>query len=308
MIKFGKLNLNWDKNMKIKRRSKMNFGLIMRDIIFIIIGIMLSNNLMAQDGAALYKPCGACHTIGKGKSVGPDLKGISKRRTNEWLLKFIKAPLEMQQSGDAQAVAIFKEYNNVPMPPNQLTPDQINKILVYIDGAGANAIDPAKEALMRKIDTMLKKNAPMDIEKGKALFIGKKHFRNGGPSCIVCHNAGYDVSFGGGNLAKDLTKAYARLNGFTGIKGVLEIPPFASMADSYKISPLTELEIAYLQLYLKSTNSKYGKNPIFEIMILLRNGIVGVVILTFLIALIWNKRKKQSVNHEILKRQIRYSK
>jgi mono/diheme cytochrome c family protein len=294
--------------MKNKLNNTMKIRLILKNVIYIIFVILLSENLLAQDGAALYKPCGACHTIGKGKSVGPDLKGISKRRTNEWLLKFIKSPLEMQKSGDAQAVAIFKEYNNVPMPPNQLTPDQINKILVYIDGSGANAIDPAKEALMKFIDSMLKKNSSLDIEKGKAFFTGKKLFRNGGPSCIVCHNAGYDVSFGGGNLARDLTRAYSRLNGFAGIKGVLEIPPFASMADSYKNSPLTELEIAYLQLYLKSTNSKYGKNPLIEKLWLLRNGVMGGVIITFLIALIWYKRKRKSVNNDILQRQIRYSK
>jgi cytochrome c2 len=38
------------------------------------------------DGAQIYKAnCTACHMIGGGRLVGPDLQGITEKRTKDWL-------------------------------------------------------------------------------------------------------------------------------------------------------------------------------------------------------------------------------
>lgn len=95
----------------------------------------------APDAAKLYQVCSACHQIGKGRLVGPDLKGVTERRDREWLIRFIRNSQEVIQSGDAYAVKLFEEYNKIPMPPNNLTDEEINAILDYIEN-----YDPEKAA------------------------------------------------------------------------------------------------------------------------------------------------------------------
>jgi cytochrome c2 len=95
----------------------------------------------APDGAQLFQPCSACHKIGGGRLVGPDLKGVTERRDKAWLHRFIKNSQEMVQSGDATAVKLFEEHNKVPMPPANLTDEQIDIVLAYIEN-----YDPDKAA------------------------------------------------------------------------------------------------------------------------------------------------------------------
>lgn len=83
-----------------------------------------------------FAVCKACHTIGGGKLIGPDLKGVTDRHSEEWLIKFIQNSQEMVQAGDPDAVRLFEEYNKIPMPPNDLTPDQIRDLLLYIENGG----------------------------------------------------------------------------------------------------------------------------------------------------------------------------
>ena len=37
--------------------------------------------------------CNACHSIGEGKKIGPDLKGVTERREEAWLIKFIQSAI-----------------------------------------------------------------------------------------------------------------------------------------------------------------------------------------------------------------------
>ncbi len=83
-----------------------------------------------------FAVCKACHTIGGGKLVGPDLKGVTDRHDEEWLIKFIQNSTELIQSGDADAIKIFEENNNIPMPPNNLTDEQVKDLLLYINSGG----------------------------------------------------------------------------------------------------------------------------------------------------------------------------
>lgn len=286
-------------------KQKMN---ILALTSFLLTGLLIQQ-VTAQDGAALYKTCAACHTIGGGKTVGPDLKGITKRRTNDWLVQFIQSSGKLIKAGDPDAVAVFKQFNNIPMPDNALTVDQINKILAHIDGgSGGAAIDPKQAALQHKVDSMLKANSPLDILAGKELFNGERRFENGGASCTSCHNATYNNSGKGGILAKDLTKAYSRLGGFAGIKGIIASAPFPSMLATYKNHPVTEIENAQLQLFLKNTDEQNPIQPLVEKAWFLHAAmVVGLVILLAITGL-WFRRKRFSVNHAVLKRQEKYSK
>ncbi len=263
----------------------------------------------AQDGAALFKPCAACHTIGGGKTIGPDLKGITKRRTNEWLVKFIQSSTAMVKAGDPDAVAVLKQYNNIPMPDNALSTEHVNKLLEFIDaGAGSAAIDPKQAALQHQADSIIKLNSPLDIQAGKELFNGEQRLENGGAACVTCHNVTYNNIGKGGILAKDLTKAWSRLGGFAGLKGIIGLAPFPSMLETYKNHQVTEIENARLQLFLKNADEQNPVQHVAEKPWFLYSALVAGLFILMVIAGLWSQRKRLSVNHSILKRQERYSK
>ncbi len=288
---------------------KKNIRIIMLTISIVV--LMISNIANAQDGAILFKDCAACHSIGGGRMVGPDLKGVTKRRTKAWLTQFIQSSTKLIQSGDPDAVAIFKEFNNSPMKDYPLTQEQIDELLDYISGgkfSGNEKIDPKKLAEQKLADSVLKGEKHNDILRGETLFNGEKRFANRGASCAVCHNVTYFNISNGGKLAKDLTNAFKRLNGYAGIKGVIGNPPYPSMLETYKNNPLTEVEIALLQLYLKSANNQNQNGPKKSMDFLLIIGSVLTVFIGVAICYLWRKRRRQSVNYAILKRQKKHSK
>ncbi|MCD4664427.1 MAG: c-type cytochrome [Bacteroidales bacterium] len=113
--------------------------------VFFIFSVFLLFSLQAQTQAPPeWATCGACHSIGKGRLVGPDLKGITERRDEAWLISFIRSSQTMVKDGDAEAVKIFDEYK-IPMPDNNFTDEQIIGILNYIKNYEEAAAKPAEE-------------------------------------------------------------------------------------------------------------------------------------------------------------------
>ena len=88
----------------------------------------------AANGKALFNSlCAACHKP-YSKSIGPALNGVSERRSREWIETWISNSAEMIASGDAQAVAIYEEYNKTAMPAfPQLSSVEIGDILAYVE-------------------------------------------------------------------------------------------------------------------------------------------------------------------------------
>jgi nitrite reductase (NO-forming) len=74
--------------------------------------------------------CFACHSMGQGKKLGPDLAGITKKRSGDWLTRWMKEPEKMLQT-DPDAKALLKEYNNIPMPNQNLTDAEVRQYLKY---------------------------------------------------------------------------------------------------------------------------------------------------------------------------------
>ena len=97
-------------------------------------------SLQAQDtGKDLFQVCSACHTIGKGKLIGPDLMGVTQRHDRAWLKPFILNSQQVIASGDEYAIKLFEEFNKVPMPPNNLTDEQLDILIDYIENFDAEA-------------------------------------------------------------------------------------------------------------------------------------------------------------------------
>jgi cytochrome c553 len=113
----------------------------LRILTAILLLVFISQTSFAQpDGAALFGGnCTSCHTIGKGKVVGPDLKDLPSRRKIDWVLKWVKNSSAVIASGDAYAVQLFKDNNNTLMPAQNLKDDEITAIYNYIKDESAKA-------------------------------------------------------------------------------------------------------------------------------------------------------------------------
>ena len=91
----------------------------------------------AREGQRLFvEKCTACHTIGKGKLVGPDLLGVTTRREDSWLRRQIKTPDRMIAEKDPIVMELLKESNNVPMVPLGLTDAQVEAVIAYLKSTG----------------------------------------------------------------------------------------------------------------------------------------------------------------------------
>lgn len=105
----------------------------MKYILIIIIGMHSFIGFGQIDGKQIFKVnCASCHTIGKGKLVGPDLKDVLQRREENWLRKFIKSSTAMVAEGDSVATALFQEYNFIPMPNQTISEEEISAVLNYL--------------------------------------------------------------------------------------------------------------------------------------------------------------------------------
>ncbi|MCC6850276.1 MAG: c-type cytochrome [Deltaproteobacteria bacterium] len=244
--------------------------------------------------------CSACHTIGGGRRVGPDLKGIGDRRDREWLVKWIASSQTLVRSGDPIAVALLAEYNNMPMPDAALSADEIRGVLEYIGGASAGSAQGAPAAAPERAATA------EEILRGEELFRGSVHFTNGGPACSACHHVTQDAVVGGGVLAMELTTSFTRLGG-PGVRAILAAPPFPVMAQAFNGKPLTEDEMIAVGGYLQSVGQRpesynQAREDTFK---LLGGGLGGVSVLLGVYALVWRRRKTEPVNREVFARQVR---
>ena len=96
-------------------------------------------------GEILFTECKVCHTV-QTRLIGPALKGVYDRRELPWIYAFVKNSTKVIASGDEQAVAIFNEYNEIPMTSfDTFSDEEILSIMAYIKDQDDNA--PAEVTL-----------------------------------------------------------------------------------------------------------------------------------------------------------------
>lgn len=271
-------------------------------MIFKIIHIILISSvqlliLNAQNvGEKIFnEKCTACHTIGDGKRVGPDLANVQSRRKEDWLIKFIQSSQNLIKSGDKDAQAVFAENNNIQMPDQPLSENEVKEVLNYIS---LNSPDPANPN--KKTPSQIFNVASLtqsDIDRGRKLFEGETKFQNGGAPCITCHNVQLPGVFTGGMLAKDLSVAFTRL-GPAGIDGIIRNPPFPAMIYSFGNKPLTDQEVKDLLAFLyhsdnwNLTQNYTGGGEIYFLII----SLFGINMIFLLLLVKYKRVKKNSVN------------
>lgn len=270
--------------------------------------VFASLGVNAQDGATIFKQkCSACHKIGEGKFVGPDLIGVTTKRSESWLLQWVKSSATFIASGDKDANAIFKEFNGMAMPDMALSDAELKGVFSFIASKSPGAVSASADTVKKAPpapDASLTAT-PAQIEDGRNIFLGSNALANGGPACISCHNVNYSGVIPGGLLAKDLTSVHSRLGGDAGLMGILGAPPFPAMTQAYKNKPLTDQEIASLIAFLNKVDKDTTNQVASTMNPLAYGGIIGMCGLLVLIFGMWFVRKKNTVKKDIYDRQIK---
>jgi len=231
------------------------------------------------EGQAIFQLyCNACHSIGGGIVVGPDLEGVTARRDRAWLARWIAEPDKMLADGDPIATELFQEFNNIPMTNLGLSTADVEALLAYLDNPGGVVASSATVTLL-----------PGDSARGEAVFIGATSLQNGAPACISCHSTAGIGPLGGGTLGPDLTNVQERY-GEAGLPQTLQNLPFPTMRGVFGEKPLTNTEVADLYAYFAQANQATAQalNYIFVLL-----GLAGFGILILISQLIWRKRLKE---------------
>lgn len=248
----------------------------------------------AAAGQQLFQQnCAACHTIGKGPLVGPDLKGVTDRRPHEWLEQWIAAPDAVLAKKDSYAVGLLHQFHDVQMPNLGLSASNIDAILAYLATAAAQPSAPASAAA----------SAPAiqgNPEIGKDLFTGVVRYQNGGPPCMACHSVGGIGALGGGQLGPDLTGVVSRFGGAAAVDAFVAGTPTPTMKAVWSKNPLTTEERANVVSFLAQASlTQRPAQAVWQLGIL---AALGLLILLAIAAFRWRNRLRFGVRRPMMAR------
>jgi mono/diheme cytochrome c family protein len=248
----------------------------------------------AQDGQALFQQkCAACHTIGGGKLVGPDLQGVVQRRDLGWLRSFIAAPDKMIAAGDPLAQQLLAENNQVPMPNLGLSTADVDALMAYLENPGQAGAAPAAPGVVLPAG---------GVDAGRRLFTGETFLSSGGPACLACHSVEGISALGGGSLGPDLTYVLTRY-GDAGLAANLNQITFPTMIGPFLNKPLSPQEQADLIAYFQSTNTQPPAAASISPGSLFLGSGAGLALLLFAAMFIFRPRRASSPLDRLLRKR-----
>lgn len=93
--------------------------------------------------------CAACHTIGNGDKLGPDLLGVTNVRDRAWLARKIADPIKMIEEKDPITIALFKKYKEIRMPRQGLPEADVNTLIEYMQTQTARLENQEKTGMQK---------------------------------------------------------------------------------------------------------------------------------------------------------------
>lgn len=250
-------------------------------VLFAVLLAPLASAAPPDAQAIFATKCAVCHTIGKGKLIGPDLKGVTGLRDKAWLTRWLSAPDQVLAAHDSIATALLAQYQ-VPMPNPGLTADEVQAMIGYLATVGAGPATGAV-ASVAPVTPAIADLPEGNSVRGRSLYTGVKHLTNGGPPCLACHTIAGIGALGGGALGPDHTTAYQRLG-----PAVLTFPQTGTMLPIYGPRPLTPAEQADLLAFLRVARVSTRSGSV--IWGLLALAALGVALLFGAAAIIWRHR------------------
>ena len=221
--------------------------------------------------------CASCHTIGGGRLIGPDLKGVEDRRDRRWLTEFILDPRAMITRSDSYALKLQQESLGMVMPKvGGLDRARVEALLDLIQTEGAKP-----DSRFKGVAVSDKPYSANEIAQGKAIFLGLQKLTNGGPPCVGCHTVSGLGRLGGGRLGPDLTKVFERLQGRKNLSAWLFAPATITMQPVFRDQPLTPEEIdplvALFESAAQSGEQASAVGPVYFFLLALGGTCLGLV-------------------------------
>ncbi len=266
----------------MKQTRRALFFLLVMEVAVLVVGIRplraWGEAASVVEGKAVFQAkCAPCHTVGGGRLVGPDLKGVTAARDRGCLEKFISTPDRMIAGGDPVAKSLVQEYGGVAMPNLGLNSSQVEAVIAFLSqGTPGKAAAPAAAPAA----------ALGDPHRGARLFIGAVSFQRGGAPCYACHTVSGVAPLGGGSLGPDLTGIRARL-GATGLPPVLAALPFPTMQPIYRTRPLTSREQMDLAAFFSAVT---GRTPLDFAPRIVGLAVAGFLLFLILAGVVWRRR------------------
>jgi protein SCO1/2 len=99
------------------------------------------------------KKCGACHTVGQGDKIGPDLVGVTDSRNRDWLMRKIQNPEKLLAEKDPITMALAEKYGHVTMPNLRVADEDANHLIGYLVSQTSALQRQARNAATKAADS-----------------------------------------------------------------------------------------------------------------------------------------------------------
>ncbi len=272
-----------------KMRGAVNLALSLAFLFLNTASAAIADDASAKAGEQIFQSkCAACHTIGKGQLVGPDL-AKNKSWTESNLESGIKS---MQKTVGPLSDLEISNLRDFLLNPDALLASQAqdgnSSSPAAKNASGKNENSQNSEISQNSANSQKEspdsnedKNLPQEIMSGSViagaeLFDGRRAFEKGGMSCIACHSA--DGS--GNTMGPDLKHVAGKMNKSALIMSC-QNTPFKVMKAAYAAHPVSKQEALDLVAYFESIDKEASPKKSVSVM---TYGTVGSALIIGLIA------------------------